>query len=235
MPEGIPIVRLSHVSKAFLSPDADGPPLKVLEEINLVIQTGESLAILGPSGSGKSTLLHLLGSLDRPSEGQVLLDGQDLNELNDVQLANLRNEKIGFIFQNHHLLPQCTALENVLIPTLAKSPAAATQDDIDRAATLINRVGLSERSQAPPGKLSGGECQRVAVVRALINQPKIILADEPTGSLDGQSAENLAQLLVELNRENGVTLIVVTHSIQLARQMSRVLELRDGNLHPWNS
>ena len=158
----------------------------------------------------------------------LVLDGEDLSKLDDLQLADIRNRKIGFIFQSHHLLPQCTVLENVLVPTIARGQA--NDDDKHRARKLLERVGLVDRLNHRPGQLSGGERQRVAVVRALINQPQLLLADEPTGALDRGSAENLTKLLLELNEEEKVALIVVTHSLDLAKQMGRVLELLDGKL-----
>jgi len=175
-------------------------------------------------------LLNIMGTLDRPDSGQVLLDGRELNQLDDIQLAAVRNREIGFIFQSHHLLPQCTVLENVLVPTLASKDAVLRKEAAEGAKQLLEKVGLGARLTHRPGQLSGGERQRVAVVRALINQPKLLLADEPTGALDRASAQNLADLLVQLNREDGVTLIVVTHALDLAKRMSRVLELRDGKL-----
>jgi lipoprotein-releasing system ATP-binding protein len=191
---------------------------------------GETLAIVGPSGSGKSTLLNIIGTLDRPSSGTVRLDGQDLTELDEAQLASLRNRRIGFVFQAHHLLPHCTVLENVLVPTLATRERAEQEGAGQRARRLLDRVGLGARLDHRPGQLSGGERQRVAVVRALINQPQLLLADEPTGALDRAAAEALAELLVDLNREHGVTLIVVTHALDLARRMGRVNVLKDGRL-----
>jgi len=217
------------MSKRYESPTST-ELVPVLRDVTLEIQRGESVAIVGPSGSGKSTLLNIIGTLDRPDSGHVLLDGKDLSRLDDIQLAAVRNREIGFIFQSHHLLPQCTVLENVLVPTLANNDAALRNGALERATGLLDKVGLGARLTHRPGQLSGGERQRVAVVRALINQPKLLLADEPTGSLDRASAENLADLLVRLNREEGVTLIVVTHAPDLAKRMSRVLELRDGEL-----
>jgi ABC-type lipoprotein export system ATPase subunit len=202
----------------------------VLRELSFTIPGGESVAIVGPSGCGKSTLLNIIGTLDHPTTGKVWLDGRDVSQLDEAGLALVRNGQIGFIFQSHHLLPQCTVLENVLVPTIAHKQANARDGARARAEKLLKRVGLGERLHHRPGQLSGGERQRVAVVRALINQPKLLLADEPTGALDRASAHGLAQLLVELNREEGVTLIVVTHAPDLARQMGRVLELRDGQL-----
>ena len=233
-----PILKLVNLSKRYDSPDGDAK-VPVLKDISLEVSRGESLAIVGPSGSGKSTLLQIMGTLDRPTSGEVTLNGQELNRLDDNQLAAVRTRELGFVFQAHYLLPQCTVLENVLVPTLAlphtslppgsgKNPESAAA----RAARLLTRVGLAERLSHRPGQLSGGERQRVALVRALINQPQLLLADEPTGSLDHASARNLAQLLLELNREEGVTLILVTHARDLARLMSRVLMLRDGSLVP---
>jgi ABC-type lipoprotein export system ATPase subunit len=202
----------------------------VLRDLSLDIAAGESVAIIGPSGSGKSKLLNIIGTLDQPTSGHVWLDGQDLSRLDESQLAAIRNRQIGFIFQSHHLMPQCSVIENVLVPTIADKKSRGRGGAPERAEKLLKRVGLGERLHHRPGQLSGGERQRVAVVRALINQPKLLLADEPTGALDRASAQGLAQLLVELNREEGVTLIVVTHALDLARQMGRIVELRDGQL-----
>lgn len=224
-----PLLQLTGVSKHYAAL-AGAEPVYVLRDLSLAIAAGESVAIVGPSGSGKSTLLQLIGTLDRPSAGELKLAGQNLSMLSEEELAQVRNQQIGFIFQAHHLLPQCTVLENVLVPTLASKDAAKRKTAVERARKLLQRVGLGERTTHRPGQLSGGERQRVAVVRALINQPQLLLADEPTGALDRQSADNLAQLLGELNREEGVTLIVVTHAPELARRMQRVLELRDGKL-----
>ena len=223
------LLRLTHVTKRYEAPDKAGG-LMVLNDVSLDLTRGESLAIVGPSGSGKSTLLHIIGTLDRPTSGSVSLNGQDLGVLNDQQLAPVRNRQIGFVFQLHYLLPQCTVMENVLVPTLATDDAAARDGASERAGRLLKRVGLGERMSHRPGELSGGERQRVAVVRALINQPQLLLADEPTGSLDQTSARELGQLLLDLNREEGVTLIVVTHARELAQRMARVLELKQGCL-----
>jgi ABC-type lipoprotein export system ATPase subunit len=199
----------------------------VLRGVDLRVRAGEALAIVGPSGCGKSTLLNIIGALDRPTSGQVVFEGRDVATAGDAQLAQLRGERIGFVFQAHHLLPQCTVLENVLVPTLVgpQRPDAAS-----RAHRLLERVGLAHRLTHRPGQLSGGERQRAAVVRALINQPALLLADEPTGSLDRAGSEALGQLLMDLNREEGVTLVVVTHSPQLSGRMRRTYELRDGRL-----
>ncbi len=214
------LAELIHVEKTYGT-------VEVLADVSLQLAGGEAVAITGPSGSGKSTLLNILGALDLPTRGEVRFNGTNLSQLREVELATLRNRQIGFIFQLHHLLPQCTVLENVLIPTLT---GKSTDADRSRAAQLLERVGLQHRLTHRPGQLSGGECQRVAVARALINQPKLLLADEPTGSLDHANATALSQLLVELNREKGVALVVVTHSLELAKQLPRVLELRGGVL-----
>ncbi len=224
-----PLLKLDRVTKSYAALEG-GAPVSVLSEISLALARGESLAIIGPSGSGKSTLLNIIGTLDRATSGQVLLAGQDLSQLDELQLATVRNRQIGFIFQSHHLLPQCSVLENVLVPTLASNDASVRSGATARATKLLDRVGLGPRLSHRPGQLSGGERQRVAVVRALINQPKLLLADEPTGALDRASALNLAQLLGELNREENVTLIVVTHALDLAHKMGRQCELQNGRL-----
>lgn len=223
-----PLLKLEKVSKNYVA--AEGvAPVSVLRDLSFEITAGESVAIIGPSGCGKSTLLNIIGTLDHPTSGSVWLDDQDLSRLDEQQLAAIRSRQIGFIFQSHHLLPQCSVLENVLVPTIADKRSAST-GAAERAEKLLKRVGLGERLHHRPGQLSGGERQRVAVVRALINQPKLLLADEPTGALDRNSAQGMAQLLVELNREEQVTLVLVTHALELARQMNRILELRDGQL-----
>lgn len=218
-----PIVQLAGVTMRYDTADAS-----VLDGIDLTIGRGESVAIVGESGCGKSTLLNLIGALDRPTGGSVTIGGQSLEGMKDDKRAALRSRDLGFIFQDHHLLPQCTVLENVLVPTLVPgSPNGADE----RARRLLDRVGLGDKLDARPGQLSGGQRQRVAVVRAIINEPLVLLADEPTGSLDRASSENLADLLCELNREDGLTLIVVTHAMPLAQRMQRVLTLRDGVLN----
>jgi len=223
------MLELIHVAKKYDSP-GDKLGLSVLKDITLKVEQGRSLVIVGPSGSGKSTLLNIMGALDHPTNGQVLLDGQDLAAMSETELASIRNKQIGFVFQLHHLLPQCTVLENVLVPTLADKKRVSVKEVSNRAAQLLKRVGLKEFLLYHPGELSGGQRQRVAVVRALINRPKLLLADEPTGSLDKDSSENIADLLVELNKSEKVTLIVVTHSLSLAERMGRVMELSDGLL-----
>jgi lipoprotein-releasing system ATP-binding protein len=221
------LLQLKNISREFPSTEG-GAPLEVLRGLSMDVARGESIAIVGPSGCGKSTLLNLIGTLDQPTDGAIAFDGRNLIALNDDELALLRNREMGFIFQNHHLLPQCTVMENVLVPTLAHG--RATTDDEERARHLLDRVGLGERLSHRPGQLSGGERQRVAVVRALINQPQLLLADEPTGALDQTTADQLGQLLVELNAEENVTLITVTHSEKLAARMARTVELKDGQI-----
>ena len=228
MPPEPTFLKVAEVSKSY-GGVLGAPPVRVLESINLEIAAGESVAIVGPSGSGKSTLLNIIGTLDRPTQGQVFLQGLDLTTLDPIATAQVRNRRLGFIFQAHHLLPQCSVLENVLIPTLAL-PARERAQTEERARRLLERVALTPRLAHRPGQLSGGERQRVAVVRALINQPQLLLADEPTGSLDHTAAAELSQLLVDLNREEQLTLLIVTHSLDLAKRMQRVLLLRDGKL-----
>jgi ABC-type lipoprotein export system ATPase subunit len=226
MPE--PILELRRVMKSFLSGDVR---ISVLREASIAILPGETVGIVGPSGSGKSTVLNLLGSLDQPDEGAVLLEGRDMTQLSPSDLAKARNRDLGFVFQAHHLLPHCTVLENVLIPTMAATGRAPI-DAPTRAKALLNRVGLGQRLDHLPGRLSGGERQRAAVVRALINQPRVLLADEPTGALDRASAKEIARLLVEINAEQGVTVVIVTHSIELAELLQRSVEVREGRLEP---
>jgi lipoprotein-releasing system ATP-binding protein len=226
-----PMVSVEGLGKEYCSPGA-AQAVTVLQEVDLQLQAGEAVAIVGPSGSGKSTLLNILGTLDRPTRGRVRLDGVDLSGLDDATLAEVRNRKIGFVFQAHHLLPQCTVLENVLVPALADGRSGALEKAAQTARRLLDRVGLADRLEHRPGQLSGGERQRVAVVRALINQPQLLLADEPTGALDRETAARLGALLLKLNREEGVALLVVTHATDLARQMQRTLELRNGKLRP---
>jgi lipoprotein-releasing system ATP-binding protein len=224
-----PLLQLSSVSKSYPAGGNSGN-LTILSGIDLQLNAGDSLAIIGPSGSGKSTLLNIIGTLDRPTSGKVFLAGKDLTQFDDLALAEVRNSQIGFIFQAHHLLPQCTVLENVLVPTLASRDKALRAQAPERARQLLKRIGLAERLDHRPGQLSGGERQRVAVIRALINNPKLLLADEPTGSLDHTSAANLALLLTELNKEERISLIVVTHAMDLAQKMARVVKLKDGVL-----
>jgi ABC-type lipoprotein export system ATPase subunit len=203
---------------------------EVLRGIDLEVPRGRSVAIVGPSGCGKSTLLNILGLLDKPTAGTVSLDGQDYAGLSEAAAAKVRNLRIGFVFQMHHLLPQCSVLENVLIPTLAGNTKASQKEMLYYAAELLDRVGLTGRMNYLPGQLSAGQRQRAALVRALINKPALLLADEPTGALDHAAAEQIAKLMVELNQQEKLTLIVVTHSMDLARKMDRRYELADGLL-----
>ncbi|MEX2187600.1 MAG: ABC transporter ATP-binding protein [Pirellulales bacterium] len=203
-------------------------PLVVLRGVSLSVAAGENVAILGPSGSGKSTLLYILGTLERPTSGSVSIDGRDPFALDEPALAKFRNTAIGFVFQDHHLLPQCSVLENVLIPTIAGG--AAANSSIDRARSLLDRVGLAHRLDHRPAELSGGERQRVAIARAMINRPRLLLADEPTGNLDRTTASSVAQMLLDLPREEQTMLITVTHSLELAALMQNRYELDDGKL-----
>lgn len=225
MPDEKTVIQLENVGKTYESPTGN---VEILRDISLSVRAGDSVAVTGPSGSGKSTLLNITGALDKPTTGRVLLGGRDLTGLGEQELAAVRNREIGFVFQMHNLLPQCTVLENVMIPTLPLRSVGA--DVHDRAVHLLESVGLGARMSYRPGRLSGGECQRVAVVRALINKPALLLADEPTGSLDQASADQLARLFTELNRNEGVTLVVVTHSRELAQRMKRSYTLRNGEL-----
>jgi len=220
------LVRARGVSKSFWAGDHK---VRVLDGVNLTVAAQESLAIVGPSGSGKSTLLNLLGTLDQPDHGNIVIDGKNLSLMDGDELARFRNRNIGFVFQSHHLLPHLTVLENILVPVLAQA-SRASDELVHRARQLLQRVGMENREQHLPGRLSGGERQRVAVVRSLINQPRLILADEPTGALDRVSAGEVGRLLCELNREQGMTLIVVTHSEELALRMDRVMSMENGAL-----
>jgi ABC-type lipoprotein export system ATPase subunit len=223
------LLELKNITKKYQSPSGS-ETRTVLDDLSLEVEAGDSIAILGPSGSGKSTLLNIIGSLDKPTHGEVILDGKNLFEHDDNQLADIRNKKIGFIFQLHHLLPQCTVMENVLIPTLAGSNGRDKADLEKRARQLLEKVNLETHFDHRPAQLSGGEQQRVAVVRAMIHKPPLLLADEPTGSLDQRSADNLAQILIQLNKEEKVTLIVVTHSEKLAMHMEKIYDLINGKL-----
>jgi lipoprotein-releasing system ATP-binding protein len=227
-PQRAPLLRLEGVSKVFGTGDYT---TRVLERVDLVLRAGETLAVLGPSGSGKSTLLDIVGSLEPPTEGRVLFEGRDLATLDETERARLRNSALGFVFQHHYLLPQLTALETVLVPSLAapraRSERAALQE---RAEALLERVGLAERRLPRPSALSGGERQRVAVVRALLLEPRLVLADEPTGSLDARSAEVLGDVLAEASVQDGAALLVVTHSERLAERMGGRVTLTGGTL-----
>lgn len=211
------------IVKQFETPEG---PLRILDEIDLELNRGQNLAVMGPSGAGKSTFLHIAGTLDEPTSGTITLEGDKPDGLSETKLAQFRNQRIGFVFQEHHLLPQLSALENVLIPTIARGSSNAS--DQERARTLLESVGLTDRMDHRPAKLSGGERQRVAVARALICEPVLLLADEPTGSLDQKNAAAIGQLLMDLQQANNTILICVTHSEKLAELFERRVELSDG-------
>ena len=205
-----------------------GEPLVVLREVSLQLGDRESLAVVGPSGSGKTTLLSILGTLEPPTKGRILFDRVDPFALSERELAAFRSRSVGFVFQEHHLLPQCTVLENVLVPTIALGTTSAEQ--LARARDLLERVGLAARLDHRPAELSGGERQRAALARALINRPALLLADEPTGNLDRSTADRVADLMLKLQAEEASILIVVTHSQRLAERMGRQMELDEGHL-----
>jgi lipoprotein-releasing system ATP-binding protein len=222
------LAELRNVTKSYANGDTAVP---VLDGCDFSIEAGETVAIVGPSGSGKSTLLNLLGALDKPDSGEVIVAGKNLASLTAEQLAEFRNTEVGFIFQLHHLLPHCSVLENVLVPTLARKASKAERAAFrERAVKLLEAVGLSHRLDHRPGQLSGGERQRASIARALIASPKLLLADEPTGALDVENAARLAELLAEINRVEKVAIVMVTHAPDLARKMGRVLELRGRKL-----
>jgi lipoprotein-releasing system ATP-binding protein len=225
MTEPVADLLLTKVSKSFQTAAGN---LSILVDVDLALARGDALAITGPSGAGKSTLLYVIGTIDSPTAGSLRVLGQDPFALGRPALARFRNANIGFVFQDHYLLPQCTVVENVLIPTLAGKGADAQTED--RARMLLDRVGLRDRLQHRPAELSGGERQRVAICRALINQPPLLLADEPTGNLDRHTAQSVGTLLLELAREANAMLIVVTHSVELAARLPRHCELVDGKL-----
>ncbi len=223
------MIILDQICKHYKNPNTNVVN-KVLNDISMHIVKDDSMAIVGPSGSGKSTLLNIIGTLDVPTSGIIKYQEQEVNGLNDKQLSELRNKNIGFVFQMHHLLPQLNVLENVLLPVIPNSTKQQKQQAMDRAIGLLEQVGLKNNIHQFSGQLSGGECQRVAVVRALINEPEIILADEPTGSLDQKSAEQVGNLLVELQDKKKIALIVVTHSHDLANKMKTKYSLVNGKL-----
>lgn len=217
---------VDHVSKEYPTPRG---PLTVLSDVSLSLGPGEAAAIMGPSGSGKSTLLYILGALEPPTSGSVSLDGRNPFQLDNQALAAFRNGQIGFVFQDHCLLPQCTVLENVLIPTLVASPNG-NDDAMGRARTLLEQVGLADRAEHRPAALSGGERQRAAIARSLVRRPRLLLCDEPTGNLDRASADNVASVLVDLHRRQQTILIIVTHSAHLADRCPIRFELADRTL-----
>ncbi len=221
------LLQLQNISKAYGSPARTNHQV-VLANLSFSVNEGDTIAILGPSGSGKSTLLNITGTLDRPDSGSYTYKGKDITTFTDAELDLFRNREIGFVFQFHHLLPQCNLIENVLIPTLVDR--SDHNQKTQYAEELLKRVGLLEHRNKLPGQLSGGECQRAAVVRAMINRPSLILADEPTGALDWKNVERMSELLLQLNSEEGTTLILVTHSRALASKMSTVYEIIEGKL-----
>lgn len=221
------VINASEISRTFKAPKGD---LKVLEGLSFSMEKGRTASIVGASGSGKSTLLHILGCLDRPTSGKIVIGGQDTSLLSDHDLAGLRNKSLGFVFQFHHLLPEFTAVENVALPLLVSGMERAKA--LTKAEELMDEVGLRERCLHRPAELSGGEQQRVAVARALANSPEIILADEPTGNLDSRAGGTVTDLLWKMNKDKNIALVVVTHNSELAQRAEQVLELKDGKLWP---
>jgi lipoprotein-releasing system ATP-binding protein len=222
------MLAVEHVSKSYPTPRGDLP---IVRDVSLTLSRGDAIAIMGPSGSGKSTLLYMLGALEPPSSGTVTLDGQNPFTLGDREQAAFRNRHVGFVFQDHSLLPQCSVLENVLTPTLvAAANDGSGESDIARARELLDHVGLSGRLDHRPGELSGGEKQRAAVARALIRNPVLLLCDEPTGNLDAVSADAVASLLLDLHRARNTILVVVTHSVALADRFPVRYQMSDGTL-----
>jgi len=218
-----PLVTVQDVTKTF---EHEGRSLEVLKGIDLEIEAGEMVTIVGPSGAGKSTLLHLIGTLDLPTKGRILYSGRDVTRMGSSELAEFRNRSIGFVFQFHHLLPEFTALENVMMPGLIQGGRRLE----DRARRLLDEVGLSERLTHRPGELSGGEQQRVALARALLMEPKLVLADEPTGNLDSQTSSAVQSLIFDLNRRHWITFLIVTHSRDFAAMMPRRVSMKDGRI-----
>jgi len=222
-----PLLSAKGVTRVFKKGKVEIP---ALQGVNLDVYEGETLAVVGASGAGKSTLLHILGTLERPTEGKIFFDGKDLTLYNDSDLANFRNQNLGFVFQFHYLLQEFSALENVMMPALIAGFSKKEEAAKERAKALLDRVGLSHRLTHRPGELSGGEQQRVAVARALMNQPKLLLADELTGNLDRGNSENIRNLLLELNREFSVTVLIVTHDEKVAQSLERCVVLEDGKI-----
>lgn len=223
------LYKFSNVNKVFSAP---GENLEILKDINLVVEEGQALAIVGASGSGKSTLLHLMGALDTPSTGAVYFDGQDMTHMTPDQKAAFRNKTLGFVFQFHHLLPEFSAVENVAMPAIIGGERQSAV--MPKAREMLERVGLAVRMDGKVATLSGGERQRVAIARSVLMRPRVLLADEPTGNLDEHTGEQVGALMNELNRELGMTLVVVTHNRELAAGMGRILELKAGTLYEKN-
>lgn len=225
------LLKLAAVKKSYT---VGSSLTEVLKGVDMTLAAGDTVAIVGPSGSGKSTLLNIIGLLDTPSSGSLILEGKDTSGLSEQESSHLRNRRIGFVFQMHHLLPQCSVLDNVLLPTLA-APQTAQQkkDSLCRAQSLLERVGLADLLHHRPGQLSAGQRQRAALVRAFINTPALLLADEPTGALDAATARQIAELMLELNRQEKTAMLVVTHSMPLALAMGQCTLLQDGLLKPY--
>jgi ABC-type lipoprotein export system ATPase subunit len=222
------LLQLQNITKGYGEPRTHSYR-SVLKELDLDVDKGEKIAIVGPSGSGKTTLLNLIGALDQPEKGKILFDGKDITGYSKTELANFRNKHLGFIFQLHHLMPQLTLIENVLLPLLPQGKNISKEHK-EWAEHLIQKVGIWEQREQKPSQLSGGECQRTAVVRALINKPQLLLADEPTGALDEENANALTELLVNLSEEESVTLINVTHATAQADRMDKKYTLKNGKL-----
>lgn len=218
-------IELKNLSKSFTKGERE---INVLKDVGLGIKRGEMIALLGVSGAGKSTLLHILGGLDQPSAGSVVYDGRDIYNMGEKQLSDFRNKEIGFVFQSHHLLPEFSALENVMMPALI---GRMKRNEADRQAhSLLEKVGLSERVSHKPGELSGGEQQRVALARAIMLSPNVLLADEPTGNLDSKTGDEIFSLMVEMNKSLGLTFVMVTHNEKLAAQVDRQIRVQDGRI-----
>ena len=225
------IIQLKNISKHYEIPGSE-TRRTILDNLWMEIEKGQMVGIVGPSGSGKSTLLNIAGTLDKPDSGTVMINGTDTQNLNDRQLSEIRNNHIGFVFQLHHLLPQLSLIENVLLPLIPQKDKLLRETANERAMDLLGMVGLKDKITQKPGQMSVGECQRTALVRALINEPDILLADEPTGSLDQKSADRLGELLREINLQKQISMIVVTHSERLAKKMQLVYTLDDGDITP---
>lgn len=219
-----PVLELRHVYKSF---SLDGEKIEILKDINLIINQGDFLSIMGPSGSGKSTLMYLIGCLDKPTSGQLIIDGVDISNFSEKQLSKIRNSKIGFVFQMFNLLPRTTALANVLLPVIY-SKKSMSEAKI-RVLTLMEEMGIGKRADHTPNKLSGGEQQRVAIARALINNPSIILGDEPTGNLDSKSGQDIMEILKKLHEE-GNTIVIVTHDLNVAKKTQKIIKIQDGRI-----
>ncbi|MEC7542940.1 MAG: ABC transporter ATP-binding protein [Verrucomicrobiota bacterium] len=223
-------VEVIDLSKSYPAPEGE-EPVEVFAKLNLSVEKGASVAIVGPSGSGKSSLLNLIGALDKPTHGEIRVGGEELSAMDLSESARYRNQTVGFVFQSHHLLPACTVLENLMVPALAGHGGLSGDALQDRALGLLEEVGLAHRADHRPGEISGGERQRAAVARSLINQPELLLADEPTGALDKENSFKLVDLLADLNEKHGLTLLMVTHSETSASRMQMSYALDDGRLN----